>query len=1821
MDNPIKIIHKFKNDNRRVQYKIYIYIGSNVPTSIQKILDYITNKDFYSMLSTISKTDYKEIEDYYGQYWYEYFYTSYHLDMQKKQISNTQTKVKTIQDKFKKDWYGVHINKSSSKHSPYSFANEYYDFLLSKNKIKNINKKVEMDYRTYNFEMQYGGLVTNDSDDNSSNDDNSPNNDNSPINIKPKEDEDDEIIEIDDQIVEEEFNLDDISKLYELNDVETNKAAEVTSKMISDALDTKTWEKKATTIDKTYDTKYDGITYDTNIEDVYNKYYIKDQYIFKDNSVKLMKHKIATSIPLSSNFGKSIKLLPECQYFWSEYTYDNKKEYIMLGQKWVTRTELLKIDIKPNENNKIYEKLKNNLSYLKDSIGHKIKREDDEEKTLDFYSNYMTLNEIFMIDIYNELGVNYNVVSDDKRNFYNVFVNIYYPLISFERYEQMIDLLNGKNQNELTFIDMHFKTLLNDITLYSHIEYTVNKIKPKSLSYDKYFSENHVIQSNIHVNLYDPKNITGTNLDTKFNLYRIYDNFLVDKEFPFIQYQTPDNNLTYKFVDMDDTMKPLFTKWFENAPYGISFKMLVPGKAIDKFLSITLHETGRLEYKITWTEDNGATMKEISETYDYIRKLLGKINSENKKIKIILPENNKFKYAFINTIQKFTLPEKFIINHNILSDFCRYFFPYISLVIEPKKRKAKIDISETSKYGTYIRYKRIDDFDNKKKMQMRILYYLKYFDLSANDLINEVAKQYNINNDVAAKEIDNIKLKYSKFLKRSGNVKKNLAMPKTKPPGIGIDIQGRDRDKYKIRITGVRNKEQLEDIRTFIQLLIYLYVEIYLYKNPKYQDLKDTLKNLTNIAKRRNQVADIEIKEVDEKNVKSIISLDKSRLGFRPEKGQHQWTRSCQNSGTDKKRRPDLTPGDQLGKLLKDGYKLNPKTKLYEKQVDLKIRGKVVKTILRAVALSGDNDTVNYFTCDPNVNKEHVYIGFLSKGNNPNDLCMPCCFIKDQVNTVNKKKMNYFNQCLGENLGAKVQEEKEMVHNRMNEKIYILQETNKIQDGRYIYLPKYLDIFFNKIWKNDHKIKNHYLLESNSGYYFKYTVKNDIYFFLATISHIYNTSIDKLIKQAIKFMEEDKNDIYFTYLNNGDIKTIFQTREQYIKFLKTSKYLEYDIIGELLAIPGVITEYGIYYYVLNKNTTIIIDDDNKEQHTDDYYLDCLNSENNFMAHEKRELLIMIKEEKYYFPIYFLQKKDIKQTQFIIEKKFNMEKPHTNVINEFLNYFHTSCSNFAMNKLIGNNNIIAKNIIKLLDNRIKKQYIDERNKCTYILLDDGLLLPVKPSGISYDYPIANISSIKFIDKLDVIFKKLSNIEKILKLEYKPKNILYDNKSKGELHVIGILLHNDLTINIHKQNIEETQLKKYGFPLLSRSLIETLDADILDEIDIYDENKENVQMHNYMTESYNLYKLELSQYLSKYSKIKDAIINIVRNENIKKIDKKYELYKILLNIINNKLDAEYKINDNMAFIVNKVPSLKNYVVNNIRDICKINNTENKCTQNLHCLWKNNTCRYQILDTMIYQFINRIIEEMIQDTINFKEIIEEDEYYVSDIVNKQNYTIRENQQIIKSTNANVQKLLVELFDNSNIPILGKRQLMNKKHNADNNNIGELDIVGNQYIQEIVNNSDTIIRAYVNAYYWINNKLYDNKSRNLGYLSNLQTKLTYILKAHIIDYLQTNILKDNVANQNFFTSTINKFRKLSVNTDGIMELEVLSKIINIPIIVYDNYMNVKYIYMDGPIKLTPEIIKNYTNKDALQNNIFVKFDLINTITIPKKVYSIYYV
>ncbi len=1879
MKDPIKIIHKFKNNNRRIQYKVYIFIGSLVPKEITKILESITDKDLYTTLNTLSKNDYLELEKLYGEYWYEKFFISYHINAQRNSINTTSAKKKSIESKYGKEWYGKHITEPPVKKVSYSFSASYYNYLLMRNKIKTQTRKVEMDFRTYgdiekpnssvllmkelmeptlsdsngssgsNILNQLGGA-----DEDSDNEDTSDNEQ-----AEPKEDDDEDeetqVISEEDfeEQVEEDFDLDEITKLYTTADVESSKSIIETSKLISEAINDKKWEKSSDNLEKKYDDTQEELTYDAKLEDIYKKYYITEQFIFKDDTIKTMRQKISVTVPISDKFGKSIRILPETQYFWSEYDFENKQDLVMIGQKWIRRNELLKIDIKPNENIKVYEKLRNNLSYLKDSFGYKIKREDDETNIIRFYENFITMNEIFMLDLYNDLGLNYNPEPEEKRNLYDVYINIYYPLVSYERLEQIVQMLNGKNEKEIQFIESQFGTIRNDVKLETEIENTVEKAKIDMGKFDKLFSRNHIIQSIIHVNISDSKNITGTTSDTKFNLYRIFDSFIVNQKYPFIQYQTPDSQLTYKFYTHAEKIdnQDVLAKWFENAPYGISFKIKINNEKIksdDKYISINLHETGRIEYKITWKEDDEATVEDINETYNYVRDLLKKINSENKKIKFILPPDDRFKYAFINTIQKFTIPENFKINHNDLSEFSRFFFPYVSLVIEPKKRKSKKqeEAEESSKYGTYLRYKRISKYENRTKMHLRILYFLRNYELNDRELIDEISKQFNITGDVAAKELDYVREKYQKVIKKSSKLLKKLkSLPKSKPPGIGIDIQGRDKERYKIRITGARNKDQLDEIINFMKVLIYLYVETYLYKRKEFQRLKDMLKNLSKIAKRRNKVIEVVEYETTIKTVKAITSLDKARLGFKPEKGQNQWTRSCQNSGTDKKRRPDITPGDQIEKLVKDGYKLNKQNGYYEKSVEMKIKGKMYKTVIKAIKLPGENNTFNFFSCDPSENQEHMYIGFLARGNNPNDLCMPCCFKKDQLATANKEKKNYFLKCLGEQTKEEKVEKSSAAN--LGDKLYILQDTNKIQEGRFIYLPKYLDIFFNKIWSHDQKIKNHYLLESKSGYFFKYTVKHDYYHLLIALSSIYEKPIETLIEKMVQFIEADKDNKYFTFLNNGNVCESFKDRKNFIDYLKTSNYLEYDIIGELSAIPGVISPKGINYYILTKQTLLIKKALEKEKTKERYYLECLNTENYYELDEPRDIVILIKEGKYYFPIYRVQKDEKINKKIMLEKFFSKSGQLEKIIGELRNYHSKSCKNTMINQISSNSNLVAKNIIgKLVNSKIpiKKQYIDDRHKCKYIELDNGLFLPTRPSGISYLYSFNTVRNIKTSwSDLKTTLKLLETINKVLNLDYTPKSVFYDKKSDSKIRIISILLNNGLTIPITNETVDEKDIKKLALSIRFQPLEETINQEIINynnEV-IYDERSQSVKVHNYKNEAYNLYRLELSLYLANNEDTKDKIIQIVRNEKIATKEKKHELRKILFEIIDGKLLNQYKISESqkggakkelMAFLVKDIPDLKNYVIYNVRDYCEINNSKDKCNANLHCTWNQDTCKIQLLENLAVDFVNKVIEEMIQNGIKFKEIIQESNYYVSDIVDYTQYTNRYDQKIIKASNFNITKLMSELFGKDKIPTIGRRQVAKSFNEMVEDENPDLIELGKQFIQQIIPNKDSIIRAYVNSYYWINNPLYDTDSRNLGYINDLQTALTYMFKADIIDFVQNNLLKGDQKikeylekyfknENNFFESTLNKFRKTSFNTDGKVELYILSHLIDVPIVVYDNYSNVKYIFLQGEISVNSESVKKFTAESNLNKTIFLKFDFDSSNTIPKNIYSIYYI
>ena len=127
-----------------------------------------------------------------------------------------------------------------------------------------------------------------------------------------------------------------------------------------------------------------------------------------------------------------------------------------------------------------------------------------------------------------------------------MYINIYYPLISYDRLEQIIDLLNKKNIKELQYIEIVYKTIKNDNILESEIEKIVEKGKLELIKYESLFMPTFIIQSIIHLNILDPKNITGTFIMNKFNLYKIFDSYIVNEIYPFIQYKQYDSNIVYK---------------------------------------------------------------------------------------------------------------------------------------------------------------------------------------------------------------------------------------------------------------------------------------------------------------------------------------------------------------------------------------------------------------------------------------------------------------------------------------------------------------------------------------------------------------------------------------------------------------------------------------------------------------------------------------------------------------------------------------------------------------------------------------------------------------------------------------------------------------------------------------------------------------------------------------------------------------------------------------------------------------------------------------------------------------------------------------------------------------------------------------------------------------------------------------------------------------------------------------------------------------------------------------------------------------------------
>lgn len=1981
---PIKIIYKYKNINRKVQYLTYIYLGS-LGKKYEKILNKIENLNLFDTLLEITKEEeYKLIEGF-GELWMIKFFNIYHISAFVNKLEDKPELKKKILKKYDEEWLEKFISKFKKeivyKKVNYSFSDLVkfqYKIKMGKKLEKVLVEKEDIEELNFSYESkenknlltkldisQLGGsnsfiedkyddeqifstwnnVLFDDNDMNNSNnsyngyngyngnnvlfggddgdedvddtmnyaEDMDDDDDFNLSNIYPNEilgeNEDEETIKTGfTENVAESMNYEEIEKLYQTDEMDKN--INTTNTMISNVLsNSKLVEKKQNYMIK-FDDYQDADIDNENISNVYLKKFVYTHFIFKDDSIKNVKNKICAVIKGNERFSPNMYLIPSRMYLWSEYIYNDKLEKVMIGQKWLKKNDLLNVDIEPLDISN-YDNLTDKIKNLRDTLkryGGKIRREDEETNLLLDYSNYMLNDTIYMCDIYNELGEEYKCNSEQLKNITETFFKIYFPKIKSEDIQPIIDFLNNENKKtEEIKMKNTFDTIYNDLLLEKEITDLIEHVKMnKKKEYQEIFEDgNFITQSVIHVQLdiSDPQlekennenlskigKLGKSNFSSiilpKLDLFRIFNDFEPDYRYPFIQYQIPDGQIIFKYYDeyMSEFSKSkdnvdMVTKWFENSPYGISFKIRLvtekDGINMEKFMAININDIGKIEYKTQWKEEDNANMNNVINTYDYVKDLVDRINKtlENhpRKITVRKPENYEFRFAFINCIQRFKLPNNKIINHNDLSDFCVYFYPYISLQIDPKKRVGKSTTEDTkSKYGSYLRYKRVSKFDNTIKIEQRILSYIRNFDFEDDILAEEISKQFNITTERAKEEIQLVREKFPNIGKvKKSQLKKSDEVPKFKPPGIGIDIQGKIPEKYKIRISGAREQTQLERIISFMNVLMYLYTETYINKNHEYQEIKNKLKKLTNIAKRRGKVEEIVNYQKEINTIKQMAQIDKKRLGYTPEEGRDQYSRLCQNSGNDKKRRPIQTLLGNFQQLIAKGYTFNKKTNEYEKKVKIKSKGKKdMEIVLKAIKMTANDEITGqsndiFYTCNPEDNGQHMYIGFLTRSNNPFGECMPCCFKKNKFETKNKELVNFYKQCMS---GKKLDTNKISQTSSMGDILYILQDTNKIQEGRIGDLPKYLNLITNVYFNRVKEIKNHYLQKTDS-YFFKYGINQEEYSFINTIGTILNKSVNEIKKLIVDFLKTDTDEMYYLSLNDGDIRTEYKIND-FARFISDSEYIDYYYLKDLLKIPGLFTRNGIYPVVFNKSVIEIkkgLDDDkikedfylmiDKSMIVDyDYYLNMFDT---------KDLLFLIKDGKYYYPIVEISKPEETTKMISIKKLFssNTDSEIINLIKKF--YINTIKDTKTEYLKIHTSARETYSIINTIVNKnhefeIKAQAVDSRFKCKYLITKENCIIPVIPSGIVDKIPIVCFNSLEYSTRQDCFSKikflsinqsqqyleklyKLSN----KKLNIKPVGLFYDFISDDNFaNIIGIMTSNNDLVPVSKQLIPIKELDNNNVNYQHRPLYHELDAKLANynknNFNIIDKRIKNVNRVKYLDESYQLFRFELSNMLSetKYDSTRSKLKKFIADKKSK------EIQELLLDLING------KDGDELVKIINDLPNLDYYKMNNQRIMCA-KHDEAQCVANPHCVYVEDTkvskskskCSFALTEKYLYEFIKKLSIELCEQEIKVYELMKEKKYFVDDIVDHNNFTEKPGQSIIKSSNTNLHKILTDMFGKEHIPKIGKRFISKKKLNDIQNVLNENPVkdVKDAYIQTIIPQNYSILRAYVNGYYWCKHKTYTLDSRNLGYYSDTQNEILNLFRSQIIDWLNIpdNIkyltdlddetkkiisnpiinldLKDKKTIENQFI--INKYivRLMENNIEenlGFMELLILNNIHNIPIVIFINGTQ-KY-YIKGNIsKIKNETSDKYFNS----SNINIGLDYNTDYKYPNTIESIY--
>jgi hypothetical protein len=551
------------------------------------------------------------------------------------------------------------------------------------------------------------------------------------------------------------------------------------------------------------------------------------------------------------------------------------------------------------------------------------------------------------------------------------------------------------------------------------------------------------------------------------------------------------------------------------------------------------------------------------------------------------------------------------------------------------------------------------------------------------------------------------------------------------------------------------------------------------------------------------------------------------------------------------------------------------------------------------------------------------YAGFANKDTHPDGkLCPVCCYAKKETR---------FNLCLNdEKIEAKPD-------NKSNLRYIYLTEKTGVPENRFAMLPDVINAILNngvKLGNKNNKIVtgfNHYLRKG---------VAVDPFYdiFLNTIGDALDPNALSGLKgkNIRELLLKKLTKAVFSTLKSGSLQLVFQDGiipsgnafENFVDFLKGENYINEDFLWDFITTENVLIDSGFNLFIFESPLT-------KGKITSNVVLKCpLGYDVGDLYNSKKPSLVLYKYTNRYEPIYLIrdngsviqstkmippgdpivdklirymaqcnpgldaqaydhEKKIFKKQALLSIKQrdpliLEFEKPYTlqstfDALKE--KKTQTPMINLKKSQKI---EILTKNDTANLDLNFQPvaQIIDEYNKAIYLVIKNGLKIPVKPSSrdsrlplrVYTDFPpLGFLETLQYLKAITTIPDTKLPLEPVLILTVLP---LTPNPTQSELdnrQVTGILLKCALTIEVApgttasqaKEQISLVTNKNIATDLdyyensqyySSRDGVDHAIAN-LNKSDQVDQRLSYVNLRKFEDESYQRLRYELSKELQK------------------------------------------------------------------------------------------------------------------------------------------------------------------------------------------------------------------------------------------------------------------------------------------------------------------------------------------------------------------------